>query len=588
MFVKNISLTLVFLFTFVLVSSAQNIRVIDNKGTLQIFNPWRLNGNGGTNPATNFIGTTDTAALRFRTNNIERLTIMGSGYVGIGTMNPVSRFSNSSVSVTGSDAKGSTTFTMINNNVGTWAGSFYTDVVGNGLNVKIKDNTANAIAFQVGSGNTSQQTSSGAAGSTSLFNVLGNGNIGIGTTTPSAQLEVASNNPLSTIIRRGGTTDLTPANLILQKTMGADAATQGAVTNGNFVGRILFSASNGSAYPLNGTDIVGYAAGNQSSTNNGGGIFFRTVPTNSTLQSVERMRIEHNGNIGIGTQTPTTNLDVVGGFSLRNVAAAAGTNFGIEFNTNASSPRIDWVYNGAYTGSFAGDADNFFRLQNSRVGSGGFRFNTNPSGTAIERLTILNNGNIGVNITNPNSRFEVSQASLFSGTESDIHAIQLSSGKTNSDFTLYMGADRTNGLSYLQSVRWSIGVAPLSLNARGGNVGVGVSNPISRFEVNGSATNTTAFNAGSATAITFNMSNLAYTSASAGTFNLQGMKDGGTYTLAVRGATSGTASFIGLNPSNQSFTFLSINNGPTVAGRHTLYTFIVMGTTVYFYMASGF
>lgn len=108
------------------------------------------------------------------------------------------------------------------------------------------------------------------------------------------------------------------------------------------------------------------------------------------------------------------------------------------------------------------------------------------------------------------------------------------------------------------------------------------------MEVNGSATNTAAFNNGAANAIAFSLSNLAYTSLSAGSFDLTGMKDGGTYTLAVQGATSGTASFSGVNPSGTPFVFKSINNGTTIANKDTLYTFVVMGTTVYVYMATGF
>jgi nucleoside permease NupC len=66
------------------------------------------------------------------------------------------------------------------------------------------------------------------------------------------------------------------------------------------------------------------------------------------------------------------------------------------------------------------------------------------------------------------------------------------------------------------------------------------------------------------------------------------MKDGGTYTLAVQGTTSGISSFMGVNPSGTAFVFKSINNGTTIAGKDTLYTFVVMGTTVYVYMATGF
>jgi hypothetical protein len=46
---------------------------------------WSSGGNSGTNPATNFIGTTDTERLVFRTDDIERMTILSSGAVGIGT-----------------------------------------------------------------------------------------------------------------------------------------------------------------------------------------------------------------------------------------------------------------------------------------------------------------------------------------------------------------------------------------------------------------------------------------------------------------------------------------------------------------------
>jgi hypothetical protein len=76
---------------------------------------------------------------------------------------------------------------------------------------------------------------------------------------------------------------------------------------------------------------------------------------------------------------------------------------------------------------------------------------------------------------------------------------------------------------------------------------------------------------------------LAYTTASAGAFTLTNIKDGGTYTLAVQGTTSGTASFTATT-----FTFRLVNNVATIAGRQTLYTFIVMGTTVYVYMTTGF
>jgi len=119
-----------------------------------------------------------------------------------------------------------------------------------------------------------------------------------------------------------------------------------------------------------------------------------------------------------------------------------------------------------------------------------------------------------------------------------------------------------------------------------GNIGIGTTLPTSKLEVNGSATNKVAFDAAATSSIDYSKSNLAYTSASAGVFTLSNMKDGGTYTLSVKGATSGTSTFTHTSPSI--ITFKYVNNGPTTASKHTLYTFIVMGTDAYVYMTTGF
>lgn len=50
-------------------------------------NGWKLNGNTAT-VASNFLGTTDMAALSFKTNNTERLHITPNGWIGIGTNAP--------------------------------------------------------------------------------------------------------------------------------------------------------------------------------------------------------------------------------------------------------------------------------------------------------------------------------------------------------------------------------------------------------------------------------------------------------------------------------------------------------------------
>ncbi len=54
-------------------------------------NDWKLTGNSGTNPSTNFIGTTDNQALVLKTNNTEYLRLLTDGKVGIGTTAPVTK-----------------------------------------------------------------------------------------------------------------------------------------------------------------------------------------------------------------------------------------------------------------------------------------------------------------------------------------------------------------------------------------------------------------------------------------------------------------------------------------------------------------
>ena len=115
------------------------------------------------------------------------------------------------------------------------------------------------------------------------------------------------------------------------------------------------------------------------------------------------------------------------------------------------------------------------------------------------------------------------------------------------------------------------------------NDGAGAVVVNTELTVNGAAHNNAAYDAGAGTTIDFAQSNFAYTTASAGAFTLSNLKDGGAYTLAVQGATAGTASFTATG-----FTFMSKDAATaTEAGTHTIYSFIVLGTTVYYTQVTG-
>lgn len=79
--------------------------------TRMLTNPsWSLSGNSGTSATTNFIGTTDTNPLVFKTNNFEWMRVTTTGELAIGNTNPIA-----TLDVTGSiyaNNKGKNSYAM--------------------------------------------------------------------------------------------------------------------------------------------------------------------------------------------------------------------------------------------------------------------------------------------------------------------------------------------------------------------------------------------------------------------------------------------------------------------------------------------
>jgi hypothetical protein len=192
-----------------------------------------------------------------------------------------------------------------------------------------------------------------------------------------------------------------------------------------------------------------------------------------------------------------------------------------------------------------------------------------------ERLRVTSSGNIGIGTVNPTHKLEVH------GNNPTLRIDDLNDVQSNLRF--YTGGlervtlrGNSSGNFYIQTNS----IDKFSLLANG-NIGIGTTTPTSKLEVNGAATNASAFNAGTSSTIDFAQSNLAYTSATGTAITLQNLKNGGAYTLIFTNNTaSGTVNF-----TSSGFTFVQMGTFARTAGKKHIYNFVVVGTEVYVTMA---
>jgi hypothetical protein len=131
--------------------------------------------------------------------------------------------------------------------------------------------------------------------------------------------------------------------------------------------------------------------------------------------SLERMRIDASGNVGIGTTAPSSLLTVDGGLiTTINYASTPQIRFNYAAGTKASPTAIasqvpvGAVYGFGYDGTVFQNTSGILMYSDAAVSSnsspGFILFTTTPSGstTAIERMRIDSAGNVGIGAVTPN------------------------------------------------------------------------------------------------------------------------------------------------------------------------------------------
>ncbi|MFH1472877.1 MAG: tail fiber domain-containing protein, partial [bacterium] len=364
------------------------------------------------------LGATETAFwIDSDADGVGEFTMLGGGNVGIGTTTPIAPLNVIGNAIFGMPAGTPSTITL------NGTGPVITSESNRTLTIK-----GNALDLNPDNFGTIRMVSGG-------------GNVGVGTSTPAYLLDVDGDFRVG-IATKADTffVDTSEGNVGIGT---ASPASKLNVSGGNstFAGNVWVTGGNGIGH-ANSAGVL--AVGGSGATYEGGTIKYfggthATTPGILTFHTggavagvpAERMRIDINGNVGIGTTSPSYKLDVMGGI------ASYGSSFFGGAITATSTLNVTGLttLGNASTTQIGSTGSAYFATTAGNVGIG----TTSPWGLlAVEQGTETNsfvvsntgsstpsfvvrgvngNGNVGIGITNPGYKFVVASAVAGAGYE---------------------------------------------------------------------------------------------------------------------------------------------------------------------------
>jgi len=423
--------------------------------------------------------------------------------VGVGTTSPIQSIhlrKESAVAVSASSITGSTL-----------AGTLIS-------NLDISANIGASIAFQLGGTGTAWASIAATRPSANnshlsfytelddVFSekvrILNNGNVGIGTETPTRALQIQNSGSNLFSVQRTGYDAwgfLQSVGTGIHFHNYTDSRTDMYIDGSGNIGmgttipatKLHIQAGNANQLRLDNsgeryTEIDYYNSGSLRAAtyydNTANEFVQRTLTTASIgfdTNLIRRMTISSSGNVGIGTATPTQLLHVNG-----------NTRLGERIEMQPSR-RIGA---GLDFGNVAEAGSGYLELYNSGTGDTSLVNTTNFASITLhtnntERLRVLHNGNVGIGITTPSQSLHVFTATPYqiqvqrSGVASALIGVSAQTANSTGDL-LFEATQASQGFVFRSRDSGSALINSLGID-RNGNVGIGIFNPTTKLDVRG-------------------------------------------------------------------------------------------------------